>query len=264
MASELGESMSESANKATYPFMLQPTGEAHQPLAPSAGQPQGRSIFRTFLLFIGWSMLIATILLAVVVLGGWLVLNNTVRDVLSLDTKVTVLNGPAVIESIKQVNKQIFIEHYNVVDIDYTEAPEGWLRVLPLKKSFVVLLRGRVPAGFDLNQLTAKDVWISADHRRVQLLLPPPTIFEENVNIDFEHSRILTQNDSCPDFICQQTIDAYKNQILPQGRNLLMAAAERNGILVETAKDGQRYYEQWLKSLGFDEVRVIVKGATDD
>jgi len=208
--------------------------------------------------------LIGAILLAVVMLSGWLMLNNTVHDLLNLDTKVTVVNGAAVVESIKQVNKQIFIEHYNVVDIDYTEAPEGWLRVLPIKRSFVVLLRGRVPAGFDLRQLTAKDVWISADHRRVQLLLPPPTIFAENVNIDFEHSRILTQNDSCPDFICQQTIEAYKNQILPQGRNLLMEASQRSGILEEAAKDGQRYYEQWLKSLGFNEVRVIVKGATDD
>ena len=256
--------MSESANKATYPFMLHSTSNEHHPLTPHVEPPQGRSIFRTFLLFIGGAMLIAAILLAVVVLGGWLMLNNTVRDVLNLDTKITVVNGAAVVESIKQVNKQVFIEHYNVVDVDYTEAPEGWLRVLPIKKSFVVLLRGRVPAGFDLSQLTAKDVWISADHRRIQLLLPPPTIFEENVNIDFEHSRILTQNDSCPDFICQQTIEAYKNQILPQGRTLLIEASQQNGILAEAAKDGQHYYEQWLKSLGFDEVRVIVKGATDD
>ena len=81
-------------------------------------------------------------LLAVVTLGSWLVLNNTIRDIFNHDTKVTIIDGAAVVESIKQVNKQIFIEHYNVVDVDYTEAPTGWLRVLPIKQTFVVLLRG--------------------------------------------------------------------------------------------------------------------------
>ncbi len=256
--------MSESINKATYPFMLQPANQENQSLAAERSQPASGSIFKSFLHFLGWTMLIAALLLAVVTLGSWWILNHTVDNLFNRNTKVTVLDGAAVVESIKRVNKQIFIEHNNVVDIDYTEAPEGWLRVLPIKKSFVVLLRGRVPAGFELDQLTPRDVWISADHQRIQLLLPSPVIFEENVNIDFEHSRILAQSDSCPDFICQQTIDAYKNQIMPQGRRLLVDASERSGILEEAAVDGQHYYEQWLKSLGFAEVRVIVKGRTED
>ncbi|MCX6050675.1 MAG: DUF4230 domain-containing protein [Chloroflexi bacterium] len=249
--------MSESTNKTTYPFMLQSTSQVSKPPPPEQNQPGG-SNFKAFLQFLGWTMGIAALLMAVVTLGGWLMLNNTIRDVLKLDTKVTVINGAAVIESIKRVNKQIFIEHYNVVDVDYTEAPAGWLRVLPIKQTFVVLLRGRVPAGFDLSQLTTKDVWISDDHQRIQLILPPPTIFEDNVNIDFEHSRILAQDDTCPDFICQQTIEAYQKQILPEGRKLLVNASEQSGILEEVAEDGQRYYEQLLKSLGFAEVRVIV------
>jgi hypothetical protein len=251
--------MREPLNKTTYPFMLQAANEVSQPLPPDQGR-QGRSIFKELLQFLGWTMAIAAILMTIVTLGGWLVLNNTIRDVFNLDTKVTIVDGAAVVESIKRVNKQIFIEHYNVVDIDYTEAPEGWLRVLPIKQTFVVLLRGRVPAGFDVSELTPQDIWISADHRRVQLLLPPPTIFEDNVNIDFEHSRILAQSDTCPDFICQQTIEAYKNQILPEGRKLLVKASEQSGILEEAAVDGQRYYEQLLKSLGFAEVRVIIRG----
>ena len=59
--------------------------------------------------------------------------------------------------------------------------------------------------------------------------------------------------------MCEQTIEAYKNQILPEGRRLLIKASEQSGILAQAATDGQRYYEQWLKSLGFAEIRVIVK-----
>ncbi len=250
--------MSESVHKTTYPYRLKSANEVDQPLPPNQERPGG-SNFKALLQFLGWTMAITSILMALVGLAGWLMLNHTIRDVFNRDTKVTVVDGAAVVESIKRVNKQTFIEHYNVVDIDYSEAPEGWLKVLPLKKTFVVLLRGRVPAGFDLSELTPQDVWISDDHQRIQLVLPPPTIFEDNVNIDFEHSRILMQNDTCPDFICQQTIEAYKNQIVPEGRKLLVKASEQNGILEEAAVDGQRYYEQLLKSLGFAEVRVLIK-----
>jgi hypothetical protein len=48
--------------------------------------------------------------------------------------------------------------------------------------------------------------------------------------------------------------------MLPQGRQVLIEASERSGILAQTAADGQRYYEQFLQSLGFEEVQVIVRG----
>jgi len=252
--------VNEIVNRSGYPVMLQPVQSPDRPL--SLGQPvaQPKSLLQSILKGLFWGTIFAALLLVGLVFGGWWMLNNTMRDVLNTDTKTTVVTGAAVVESIKRVNKQIFIEHYNAVDIDYTEAPDGWLNILPIKQTFVVLLRGRVPAGFDLSQLSEKDVWISADHRRIQLTLPPPTIFAENVNVDFEHSRILTQNDTCPEFLCQGTIEAYKNQILPQGRNLLIEASLKSGIMEDAAVDGQRYYEQLLKSLGFEEVRVFIKG----
>jgi hypothetical protein len=171
----------------------------------------------------------------------------------------TVTTGPPVLEAVKQVNKQIFIEHYNAVDITYTEVPD-WVGVFGIGQEFVVLIRGRVPAGFDLQQLSEKDVWVSSDGKRAQLTLPPPVIFEDNVSIDFENSRILTQKDTCPGFICQDNLTAYQNQILPKGRDVLIEFSRNNGILDQTARDGKAYYEQFLRSLGFEEVRVVVNG----
>lgn len=171
----------------------------------------------------------------------------------------TITAGAVVLEAVKQVNKQIFIEHYNAVDVTYTEVPD-WVGVFGIKQEFVVLIRGRVPAGFDLQQLSAKDVWVSSDGKRAQLTLPVPIIFEDNVSIDFENSRILAQQDWCPNFICQDNLTAYQSQILPTGRDTLIEFARNNGILEQTARDGKAYYEQFLRSFGFEEVRVVVSG----
>ena len=160
--------------------------------------------------------------------------------------------------SIKQANKQILVEHYNTVDIDYSEAPAGWLGLLPIQQNFVLLLKGRVPAGFDLESLSADNIWISSDGRRVQLVLPPPVIFTENIALDLENSRILGESDTCPDFICQDQLSTLQEQLLPQGRHLLAEASMRSGILEQVAQDGQRYYEQLLTALGFTEVRVVI------
>ncbi|GIK38145.1 MAG: hypothetical protein BroJett011_19780 [Chloroflexota bacterium] len=172
----------------------------------------------------------------------------------------TVTAGPPILEAIKHVNKQIFIEHYNAVDITYTEVPQSWISIFGLKQEFVVLIRGRVPAGFDLKDLNDEDIWISADGKRVQLTLPSPIIFEDNVAIDFENSHILSQSDTCPNFICEDDLTAYQSQILPTGRDVLIEFARGNGILDQVAKDGKQYYEQFLKSLGFKEVQVVVSG----
>lgn len=175
-----------------------------------------------------------------------------------------ITHGQPVLEAIKQVNKQLFVEHYNTVDVQYSEAPEGLLSFLGdlgVKQEFIVLLRGRVPAGIDLQELSEDDIWMSSDGKRVQLTLPPPMIFEDNVSIDLDNSRMLAQSDRCPGFICPETmLDAYEGKALPQGRDLLIEFALQSGILDQCATDGKAYYEQFLRSLGFEKVRVIVSG----
>jgi hypothetical protein len=171
----------------------------------------------------------------------------------------TVTSGQPILEAIKHVNKQIFIEHYNAVDVSYTEAPAEWLKAI-VRQEFIVLLRGRVPAGFDLEGLTLDDIWISADGSRIQLTLPPPVIFEDNVSVDFENSRILARSDTCPGFLCEDPVTAYQNEVLPYGKTRLVEYARQSGILDQVARDGKVYYEQLLKSLGFEEVRIVVTG----
>ncbi len=167
---------------------------------------------------------------------------------------------PPVLETIKSVNKQIFIEHYSMVPIVYNEAPDGWIALLGLQQNMVVLIRGTVPAGFDLQEMNENDVWVSSDGKRVQITLPPPTVFEDNVSIDFEKSQIISQSDTCPSFLCQDNLEAYQSEVLPNSKDMLIEFSYESGILNQAARDGKIYYEQLLKSLGFEEIRVIVDG----
>jgi len=198
--------------------------------------------------------------LAALVAIGWWLYTTILNPPPSPPPTPTVAPRSIVLEAVKQVNKQVFIEHYLMVDIQYQDAPVDWLDSI-IRQKMVVLVRGRVPAGFDLQQMREEDIWVSSDGKRVQLILPPPQIFEDNVSLDLERSRILTVSDTCPDFLCPQgTLEAYQEVVLPEAKKLLIQAAGENGILTQAARNGERYYENLLRSLGFEEVRVVVKG----
>ena len=200
------------------------------------------------------------ILVAVVFVVVGVLIGRRVPDSLWRHARTKITGKSAIMERIQHVNKQTFIEHYNAVDVTYTEAPQGWIKVFGIKQEFVVLVRGRVPAGFDLQELSEDDIWISSDGRRAQLTLPSPVIFEENVAIDFQNSYMLAEHDTCPGFICNDDLTAYQSEVLPAGRDLLIDYARRNDILRQAALDGKSYYEQLLGTLGFEDVRVVVRG----
>jgi len=165
--------------------------------------------------------------------------------------------------AIDHVNKQIFVEHGIDMPVHYSDVPNGlWvvLEKIGIKQDFTVLIRGRVPAGFDLDELDQKHIWTSADGKRVQLILPAPKIFEENVAIDFENSYVIGHRDTCPNWFCDKDLDAYQNEVLPLAKEDLVERALEGGILEEAAKDGKEFYEKFLTSLGFERVDVIVTG----
>jgi hypothetical protein len=191
-----------------------------------------------------------------VVLGIWFLVNAGNNG--DNNNGTTIIGKGPVLEAVKQVNKQIFVEHYSMIDVEHSQVPVNWLPFV--KQEMVVLLRGRIPAGFDLQKLTEDDIWISPDGKNIQLTLPPPEVFEENVSIDFENSRILSVSDTCPNFICENSLEQYQSEVLPAGRDMLIEFALQKGILQQSVDDGRKYYEQLLKSLDFEEIRVVVIG----
>lgn len=205
------------------------------------------------------------ILYIIIAVAGYWIINGFLAppQPISPAPVATVTAQPGVLDAIKSVNKQIFVEYYITKDIDYTEVPSNWLASLGLKQQFVILLKGRIPAGFNMSAVDDNAIWVSADGSEVQLTLPPPIIFDEQVSLDLENSRILKQTDTCPNILCNDASQMLLNKVLPEGKALIIADARESGILSRAALDGQQYYESLLRSLGFEKVRVIVSGYTD-
>lgn len=210
------------------------------------------------------SLLAGIITIGLIILG-WRAL-DLARDLLASKPAQVVQVGPTILEQVRRVNKQIFVEHYLTTDVSYAETPRGWLQplgALGVRQEYVVLLRGRVPAGIDLSQVGPDDIWVSDDGRRAQLTLPAPRIFEENVSVDLANSRILANTDTCPGFLCPTgQLEAYRTMMEPAGRARLIRDAEAAGIRSQAAIEAQAYYEQLLNALGIAEVRVVVTGYT--
>lgn len=203
--------------------------------------------------------------LAAICFTGWTVYNVWSRtpEPVSVD-QVEV--GPTIIEAVKHVNKQTFIEHYTSIEVRDIDLPEGgwaWTQKLGLKQEFMMLIRGRVQAGIDLSQLDEDDIWVSSDGKRVQLTLPPPQIFAQDVTLDLANSHIIRSSDFCPGFICpDDRLASFQQEMEPEARQALIAAAREQGILSQAAADAEAYYEGLLNALGIAEVRVVIPGYT--
>lgn len=208
-----------------------------------------------------WTSLLTIALITLVWKGM-----DLAREVLVTKPAQVVEVGPALLEQVRRVNKQIFVEHYISTNISYKEAPQGWLKplgALGIKQEYAIIFRGRVPAGFDLSQLASEDIWVSKDGRRAQVTLPAPKIFEENVAVDMANSQLITDADTCPGFLCPTgQLEAYQNVLEPEARAKIIAGAEEAGIRSQAALEAQVYYEQLLNALGIAEVRVVVPGYT--
>ncbi|MCB0090173.1 MAG: hypothetical protein KDE54_19850, partial [Caldilineaceae bacterium] len=100
--------------------------------------PPRRSALDSILRFLGWTLASVVVLSLVMMAAGWWTVNNMSSQIFGSGTQTTIVEGAPIVESIRRANKQILIEHYNAVDVDYTEAPEGWLSILGMRQNFVV------------------------------------------------------------------------------------------------------------------------------
>src|SRR5512143_3824275 len=117
---------------------------------------------------------VSIILLLVIVFIGLLVWSNMsfldpVRSILGLKTKIT---SGEVIEKIRAAS-YLTTTKYTIQVVAKSETPGflifGWAKML-------IIAKGTVEAGIDLNQLTAKDVSVSEDGKSITVTLPPVMI----------------------------------------------------------------------------------------
>ncbi len=165
----------------------------------------------------------------------------------------TPLPPPVVtIQGIRGQAKLTTVEYSTVTEIYNENVPEGWLdNLLETKERLLMLVYGDAQAGFDLEKLEEDHLW--TDGARVRLVLPAPEIL--NSSIDFDRTHIVYYEN---DIIFDDNNPNLQGEALAQAQEAIQQAALESGILDQANEFGQLYFENFLYSLGFTEVEVVV------
>jgi hypothetical protein len=165
----------------------------------------------------------------------------------------TPLPPPVVtIQGIRSQAKLSTVEQTTVTEIYNENVPDGWLDgLLSTKERLLMLAYGSVQAGFDLEKLDEDQLW--TDGSRVRLVLPAPEILSSS--IDFERTRIIYYENN---LLLDDNNPNLQGEALAQAKDAIEQAALEAGILDQANEFGQLYFENFLYSLGFTEVEVVV------
>lgn len=155
------------------------------------------------------------------------------------------------IQEIAPLAELATIHFQSVADITFERAPDNILKHLGAKETVTMLVYGSVKAGFDLNELGEDDLW--TDSRRVRLILPPPKIL--SASIDFERTRIVTYDRT---FFLPNDPD-FSKDTLAQAKDKIVQSAIESGILDLANEHGKLIMENYLRTLGFEEIQVIIQ-----
>jgi hypothetical protein len=165
----------------------------------------------------------------------------------------TPLPPPVVtIQGIRSQAKLSTVEQTTVTEIYNENVPDGWLDgLLGTKERLLMLTYGSVQAGFDLEKLDENQLW--TDGKRVRLVLPAPEIISSS--IDFERTRIIYYENN---LLLDDNNPNLQGEALAQAKDAIEQAALEAGILNQANDFGRLYFENFLYSLGFTEVEVVV------
>jgi hypothetical protein len=165
----------------------------------------------------------------------------------------TPLPPPVVtIQGIKAQAELATVEYTAVTEIYKEHVPEGWFDdLIGTRERMLLLVYGEVRAGFDLSEIEADDLQVEGT--RVRLVLPPPKIL--NSSIDFEQTHVVYYQNS---LIFDQRDPNLQGEALQEAQVALEEAALTAGIINQAGDYGQVYYENFLYSLGFTEVEVVI------
>ena len=166
---------------------------------------------------------------------------------------ITPLPTPVVTRQGLQSIVEFSTVEYTAVSEVYNEnLPDGWLdELLGTKERLLMLVYGEVKAGFDLSKLTEENLW--ADGTRVRLVLPAPEILSSS--IDFDRTHIVFYENT---LLLDQNNPNLQGDALARAKESIEHTALEDNILDKANEYGKTYFENYLYSLGFTDVEVVV------
>lgn len=217
----------------------------------SAQQPQSNNN-TLVLVLIGLILMIGLCGLAYLV--GLIAPGNLVSsEPTAIPATSTPLPAPVVtIQGIQTQAELSTLEYTTVTEIYNENLPEGYLdEVLGTRERILMLVYGNVRAGIDLETIDEDDIW--TDGERVRLVLPAPEILGSE--IDFERTRIVFYENS---LLFESNNPDLQAEALSRAKDALEEAALEADIISQAGVQAQLYFENFLYSLGFTDVEVVL------
>ncbi|MEJ2556964.1 MAG: DUF4230 domain-containing protein [Anaerolineae bacterium] len=154
------------------------------------------------------------------------------------------------IAGIRAAAKLSTVEYRTVAEVQNERVPDDVRQYFGGGERILLLVYGDVRAGFDLSKLTEDDLW--ADGTRVQLHLPAPEIL--STSLDLERTHVVYYQKS---LLVSHDVNLEREALKTADDAIRQAAIDAN-ILENATRYGQLFFENFLRSLGFTEVEVIV------
>lgn len=199
----------------------------------------------------GWLVVAVIAVLLVVACAGF----GLVGGALLIPARRTVSSIPpsptppvVSVTSLKKIAELATVEQGLVTDVEIKNVPEDWRKSLGVSERIVMIVHGKAKAGFDLEKIRDEDLWV--DGKRVQLTLPSPELL--SFEMDFEKSHIVDYDRT---LLMPQDPDIQARAVALAQERMKQAVQESN--ILQTAEEyGRLYFENHLRSLGFEEVRI--------
>jgi hypothetical protein len=170
-----------------------------------------------------------------------------------VEPTATPLPPPVItIQGIKSQAELSTVEMTTVAEIYNESLPEGWLdEFLGTKEKLLILAYGEVRAGFNLEEMNEESLW--TDGKKVRLVLPAPKVLNSSIN--FDRTRIVYYENN---IILDDNNPNLQGEALAKAKESIEKSALEAGILNQANDFGKLYFENFLYSLGFTDVEVVV------
>lgn len=163
--------------------------------------------------------------------------------------KVSIDNTPVLVKEIKNIAQLMTMSSYDEVVVDTTKftAPSFPSAVITggaQKSQLVIIAKGQLIAGIDLQELNEKKIFLKADS--VSIALPTTKILDAIVNPS-QFEIFIEEKGWNPSEV---------NNLKVSARNQMIARAITQGLLVKAKEKTRLIMENFLRSLGFKKIVI--------
>jgi hypothetical protein len=142
------------------------------------------------------------------------------------------------------------VKYSLIAEIADENVPDDLRKEFGIKEEILLIAYGEAAAGFDLSKLSDDDIWV--DGTRVQLHLPPPEILY--VRLDNDRTHVVHYEKS---LFMDHDLN-LESKTRQQAEDAIRQAALESDILQRASDYGELFFTNWLYSMGFTEVQVVV------